>query len=279
LLLPLMRPISLLLLSLLAVVNASKLTLQSPRFTISSDAEQVRSEPISLPKKPSPLTLGASEVLKLSFQVVDEEGNGVQPHQTFLRFYDKKSNEEGIQPVRVGSNGKAKFELNMARPPTSLPPTTASDPLQVTLIIGSFVHSPLKVELFDLFLPASQPAPVHPDEASFHLLPPIHHTFRPDQKLPPRPISAIFAALVLSPWVVLLGMWGAIGPTVPHIASIHIFPFILTLGAFESLLFWYWLDLKIGQVLLYGGILGLATAMAGKQALSTKSAWRVGTRK
>ncbi len=67
-----------------------------------------------------------------------------------------------------------------------------------------------------------------------------------------------------------------IKPTVPQLLSVNIFPFIATLGAFEGLLFWYWVDLKLGQVLLYGGILSLFTAAAGKQALATKSELRVG---
>lgn len=51
-------------------------------------------------------------MLKLTFQVVDKEGGkGVQPHQTFLRFYDEVMGEEGIQPVKVTPGGKAKFEL------------------------------------------------------------------------------------------------------------------------------------------------------------------------
>lgn len=68
---------------------------------------------ISLEGKASPaLTLGPADVLKLTFQVVEnDEGKGVQPHQTFLRFYDEVSGEEGIQPVRVTAGGKAKFEL------------------------------------------------------------------------------------------------------------------------------------------------------------------------
>jgi oligosaccharyltransferase complex subunit delta (ribophorin II) len=67
---------------------------------------------LSLTKKPEPLTLGATDTLKLTFQVTEsDEGKGVQPHQTFLRFYDKVSGEEGIQPVRVTPGGKAKFEL------------------------------------------------------------------------------------------------------------------------------------------------------------------------
>jgi oligosaccharyltransferase complex subunit delta (ribophorin II) len=48
----------------------------------------------------------------LTFQVVKkEDGKGIQPHQTFLRFYDAESGEEGIQPVPVKKGGKAKFEL------------------------------------------------------------------------------------------------------------------------------------------------------------------------
>lgn len=67
---------------------------------------------ISLDEKPAPLTLSSTDVLKLTFQVVDGKGGkGVQPHQTFLRFFDEVSGEEGIQPIRVTAGGKAKFDL------------------------------------------------------------------------------------------------------------------------------------------------------------------------
>lgn len=90
----------------------------------------------------------------------------------------------------------------MAKPPSSLPPTTSS-PLKVSLLLGSFEHDPARYELLDLVLPASQPAPQHADEATFSLLPEIAHTFRPDQKLPPKAISAAFSALVTAPWLAL----------------------------------------------------------------------------
>ena len=74
---------------------------------------------LSLTKKfATPVELAAKDTLKLTFQIVDEAGNGVQPHQTFLRFFDPKTQEEGIQPVRVTPGGKAKFEL--VRAPYSL---------------------------------------------------------------------------------------------------------------------------------------------------------------
>jgi len=56
--------------------------------------------------------VGKTDTLKLSFTVIDDENNneGVQPHQAFLRFWSD-SGEEGTQPVKVSSSGKAKFEL------------------------------------------------------------------------------------------------------------------------------------------------------------------------
>jgi oligosaccharyltransferase complex subunit delta (ribophorin II) len=90
----------------------------------------------------------------------------------------------------------------MAKPPSSLPPS-GSAPLHVSLILGSFAHSPATIDLFDLYIPSSAPAYVHPEEALYHPRPEIVHTFHPDPILPPRPISALFAALVLAPWAVL----------------------------------------------------------------------------
>jgi hypothetical protein len=67
---------------------------------------------ISLENKPSTLVaLSQTDILKITFQVINDRDEGVQPHQTFLRFYDEKSGEEGIQPIRVTPGGKAKFEL------------------------------------------------------------------------------------------------------------------------------------------------------------------------
>ncbi len=94
---------------------------------------------------------------------------------------------------------------NMAKPPLSFP-ATSDAPLKVSLILGAVGYTPLNVNLFDLFVPASQAIVPHPDEASFHPLPPIEHTFRPDPKQPPKLISALAAGLVLAPWTVLLGL-------------------------------------------------------------------------
>lgn len=110
----------------------------------------------------------------------------------------------------------------MAKPPSSLPPTTSTS-LKVSLILGSFVHDPAQIELFDLYLPPSHAPAQHPDEASFHALPTIEHTFRPEQKLPPRIISAVFAALVVSPWIVLLSLVSDLVALTQLLISLYIF--------------------------------------------------------
>ncbi|GBE84013.1 Uncharacterized protein SCP_0510720 [Sparassis crispa] len=271
-----MGTLALALLALLATAQAhtSALSLQSPRVTLfGPDATQLHTQPLLAQGVVPELTLGPVDALKLTFQVVDDEGKGVQPHQTFLRFVDEASGEEGIQPVRVTAGGKAKFELNMARPPASLPPTAAA-PLNVTLLLGSFTHTPAKYDLFSLTVPPSLPLHVHPDEASFHPRPPIAHTFREPQKRPPPLVSALFTYFTVAPWLLLTTLWTQISPRLPHLLSPYTLPFMGCLGAFEVLLFWYWVDLRLGQVLLYSAGLGAVTVLAGQQALSRSAAWR-----
>ena len=69
---------------------------------------------------------------------------------------------------------------------------------------------------------------------------------------------------------------GNVGPQVPHLFSPSIIPFVATLGAFEGLLVWYWVDLRLGQVLLYGAILSVPAAITGKRALAAVSERRLG---
>ena len=189
----------------------------------------------------------------------------------------------------------------MARPPASLPPTplvqNETNPLSVSLLLGSYAHSPYSLELFDLYLPPSQSAPEHPDEKTFHPQPEIVHTFRPDQKVPSKFVSGLAAlSVAVAPWLLLIGLvseiwldcscfvelklrlpfqWSQVPISLPYVASPSILPFTLSLTAFEALLFWYWVDLKLGQVLAYGAVLSFTTAVAGKKALEKRGVWRV----
>ncbi|KAI9509040.1 oligosaccharyl transferase delta subunit [Russula earlei] len=264
-----LQPLFLSLVCFIAAAHAGQLAVQSPRLIVTGpDGGQLRSETLPLTKRPDPVTLGPSDTLKLAFQVTEQAtDNGVQPHQTFLRFFDPTTGEEGIQPVKTSPSGKAKFELNMAKPPSSLPPSGAA-PLHVTLLLGSFVHSPATIDLFDLHVPPSAPPPVHSEEAFYHPRPELSHTFRSEPNPPPRLISAFFALLVLGPWAVLFVLWGAIRPGVPHLFSPSVLSFLLSLGVIEGLLFWYWIELRLGQILLYGAGAATLALLTGKQALA-----------
>ncbi|KAG8992073.1 hypothetical protein FRB94_013383 [Tulasnella sp. JGI-2019a] len=264
-------PISLLSLTALLVSSChAKLSFKGGKASISgADATVTHSVNLD-PSKTAQLNLASDETFKMVFTVFDDEkGADVMPHQAFLRFWDEKTEEEGIVPVKVARDGKARFSMNVRKPPTGLPPTTENNPLKVSLILGSFTYEGAVLPVFDITLPPSGSVPPHPDEALYHPQPEIFHTFRPDQKLPPKPISFLFAGLTLAPWLLLFGFLSklpiSLAPTTKTI------PFIACLAAFEGLLFWYWVDLYLGQVLTYGAVLGLLTAVAGKHALSSSA--------
>lgn len=67
----------------------------------------------------------------------------------------------------------------------------------------------------------------------------------------------------------IITQWGSISIRLPRLFSFSVLPFTATLGAFEGLLFWYWVDLKLGQVLLYGSLLAIVTVLTGKTALAS----------
>jgi len=260
-------PIQLLsLATLLASLCNAKLSFKAGQASLSGSDATVMEKLTLEPSKSQQIKMAANEALKLTFTVYDDQKEAaVQPHQTFLRFLDEQTLEEGVVPVKVSRDGKARFSMNLRKPPTGLPPTTGQ-PLKVSLILGSFQYEGAVIPLLDLTLPPSGVVPPHPDEVSYHPQPEIHHTFRPEQKVPYKLISFVFAGLTLAPWVLLLGLLSRLPISVKPTG--RTLPFIGLLAAFEGLLFWYWVDLRLGQVLTYGAILGLLTAAAGKRALS-----------
>ncbi|KAJ7071212.1 oligosaccharyl transferase delta subunit [Mycena amicta] len=269
-----------------ATARAAVLSLYAPRVTtFDSTGVGIRTEKYQLATRLKiPLILGPTDSLKLTFMVVKEDTtDGVQP--------------EGIQPLRVTPAGKSKFELNMAKPPASIPPTT-TDPLEVTIIIGHPDHSPLSLHLFDLILTRVGVRRAAPRRTL--VPPPSHypsHFQRPAQDPACVPFLPSLQLLLPLPgwfflrWYVALHVvlhvvlsvadetqWSQVFPGVPHLFSPRILPFIATLGAFEVLLVYYWIDLRLGQVLLYGGALGVVTLFTGNTALSAIGARRVGSK-
>jgi len=267
-----------LLLVLAGLVSAAELTLKAPKITVEyADKRDTLHERLSVQAPlTKPVELESEDVLTLTFQIVEKKtDDGTQPQQAFLRLYDSETQEEGIIPLRVTSLGKVKFQLDMNKPPSSLPPS-GSNSLKASLILGSFVHTPVKWDLFDLKLSPSLPAPTLPEEEIYHRRPIIEHTFRPDHKAPPRIISAFFSILVLSPWLGLVIAISQLPQRLPNLLSPSVLPFIITLAGFEGLFFKYWVNLKIGEVLLYSAGFAILTLTTGKRALTALSNQRLG---
>ncbi|TFY81740.1 hypothetical protein EWM64_g2281 [Hericium alpestre] len=102
----------------------------------------------------------------------------------------------------------------------------------------------------------------------FHPLPEIQHTFQPPQKVPMKWVSMTFLWVVLSPWLALLYLWGTVSPRLPHLFSASTLPFTLSVVLLELLIMWYWVELTLGDILLYGSGAAVLAALMGKQALA-----------
>ncbi|KAG8688137.1 hypothetical protein FRC08_011600 [Ceratobasidium sp. 394] len=255
-------------------LQAAALSLKNPKFAVTSaKASIIRAESIEVGEPLTTVVVGKTESLRVSFIVLGDDGSPARPHQAFLRMVDEQSGEEGIQPVKVSKDGKGKVEINLSRPPISLPPTTSS-PLSISLILGSFTHSPQTVPLFNLKLPASAPVTPHPLEKHYAPQPLIAHKFNPEPSQPPKLISAVFTVAALAPWLILVGLLSQISTPLDMSSTTlsYVGPFLLALFAFEGLLLTYWVKLRLGQVLSYGAILAVVAAGAGKRALVWRSA-------
>lgn len=112
-------------------------------------------------------------------------------------------------------SGKKELPIfpNLSRPqPTFFPQDTSSPPQTLTpgphllkLYTASRTIVPTTYDLGPAHLDfplANPPTPSYPD--TFAPLPEITHTFRPDQRMPPKILSMVFSGLVLVPWVLFV---------------------------------------------------------------------------
>ncbi|KZO94202.1 hypothetical protein CALVIDRAFT_539248 [Calocera viscosa TUFC12733] len=190
----------------LAALAKAELQVKGLKFSVQTPSSDIITADVLSPNAPEPptLVLSNADTFKLSFTVEDDKGNGVLPAQSMLRVWDEASGEDGLLPFKVSASGKGRFELNMRRPPPQLPPTPTNTPLNVSLLLALPPHAPLNLHLLYLQLPLSEPAPIHPEEHLYHPQPELFHTFRADERVPPRIVSLLGAGAVGAPWLVLL---------------------------------------------------------------------------
>ncbi|KAI9291126.1 hypothetical protein K502DRAFT_368693 [Neoconidiobolus thromboides FSU 785] len=112
----------------------------------------------------------------------------------------------------------------------------------------------------------------------FEPKPIIEHQFRQPDKIANSTLSYLFSILVLSPWLILLGLWSKLNINIKEFpfneptALIYSSSFIVCLSGYLILAYLYWIRLTIFDTLFCFFPLTLATIVFGKFTLSRAQA-------
>ncbi|KAL7415840.1 Dolichyl-diphosphooligosaccharide--protein glycosyltransferase subunit Swp1 [Mrakia frigida] len=274
--LPLLVSSSLLAATATLAASPSSLLLKTPVITVtSSEGSTLASHQLEPPASlSSPITLPPLSTFKLAFQLVDEEtGDGVVPHQAHLSFVDVETGKDAVIPLNVRANGRARFEIDTASPPSVLLPTSGS--FALTLNIGSLsAPKPISYPLLTLTLPSallhpipSTQGPTDHISGSFAKQPTIEHTFRADEKGVNPVVSLVATAGALgASWVVLVSLISNLN--LQYTSKAVSIPFLATLVALESTIGVYWIGyIKLFKFLAIFSFIGVASFFTGRQAL------------
>ncbi|WVQ71234.1 hypothetical protein IAR50_000759 [Cryptococcus sp. DSM 104548] len=234
-------------------IKAAKVSVTSPDGL--GDATYTLKEPAPIS---TPIELSESSIFKLSFTVVDTvSGESVYPQQASLLFENPKGDDVTL-PVTVKSNGKAQLTINAAKPHPALLPTHGK--FHLTLLLSALdEYAPLAYPLGELSLPSSvlQPIPrkrhdlpARAGEPAFQPEQELFHTFSEPPKTVGWLKSGSGVAITLAPWGLLVALVGKLSPSLnfqaPAFSSVV---FLVVLAAIETLIFVYWVGLKLYQLL------------------------------
>ncbi|ADV21204.1 oligosaccharyltransferase complex subunit delta (ribophorin II) [Cryptococcus gattii E566] len=222
-----------------------------------NDATYTLKEPTPLP---SPIVLSETSSFKLAFSVIDTiSGESVYPQQAHLLLEGLQDDDDDVTlPITVKSNGKAQITINPAKPHPALLPTRGK--FRLTLLLSSLnEYTPLAYPLGEICIPESilQPRPrkrhdlpPRAGEPAFQPEQELFHTFKEDPKTVGWAKSGAGVVVTLAPWGVLLALFGKLSPSLnfqtPPVSS---YVFLLVLAAIETLIFVYWVGLKLYQLL------------------------------
>ncbi|RUP52432.1 Dolichyl-diphosphooligosaccharide--protein glycosyltransferase subunit Swp1 [Jimgerdemannia flammicorona] len=266
-----------------AVLAKSSFAISDVKFAVvGSDGVRRGGESLEFPGKlASKYSVQGSDTVRLTFQVKDAETDkSVQPHQAFLILTNDETGVQSVQILQVRDSGKARAELS---------PKTADEnlvgPYTLEVVLGTFsLPDPLKYALGSINIESTFDLSKSAESATTAAViygprPEIRHIFRQPDKVPAAWLSNAFVLVVLSPWLVLLGAWLALGITPailgPFVSSISILAFFSTLVATEFLFYKYWTSLNIFETLTYFAGLSVFTFVTGQRALSEVQARRL----
>ncbi|XP_058859814.1 dolichyl-diphosphooligosaccharide--protein glycosyltransferase subunit 2-like isoform X1 [Acipenser ruthenus] len=229
-------------------------------------------------KAKSPLIADSHQNLALSFQLVDENtGVELTPHQTFVRLYNQKTDQEVVFVAEPDSKNVYRFELDTAERKSEF--NSMSGTYALHLIIGdATLENPILWNMADIVLkfPDEDAPSVVQSKNLYVAKPEIQHLFREPEKKPATVVSNAFTALVLAPFLLLIILWYKLGA---NISNFSITPsallFHLGHAAMLGLMYVYWTHLNMFQTLKYLAIVGSLTFLAGNRMLAQKAVKRI----
>merc|ERR1712179_546976 len=147
------------------------------------------------------------------------------------------------------------------------------------LIVGdAVIENPFSWYFADITLTFPEGvAPKKDKENRYSKRPEIKHLFREAEKRPPTAVSTAFTFLVLSPILILIGLWMKIGVNISNFPmSLSAIGFHVCLAAVFGLYYVYWVQLNMFDTVRYLGILAIPTFIFGNRLLSGIAAKRKG---
>ncbi|XP_062897323.1 dolichyl-diphosphooligosaccharide--protein glycosyltransferase subunit 2 isoform X1 [Mobula hypostoma] len=224
------------------------------------------------------ITADSHQNFALSFQLVDvNTGDELTPHQTFVRLYNQKTEQEVVFVAEPDSKNVYKFDLDVTERKSEF--NSVSGTYSLFLIIGdATLENPILWHLADIvikFPDEEAPTPVQ-SRNLFAPKPEIQHLFREPEKKPPIAVSNTFTALVLAPLLLLIILWIKLGVNISNFTfSPSTIIFHLGHAGMLGLMYVYWTQLNMFQTLQYLAVLGSITFFAGNRMLAQKAVKRI----
>ncbi|GMK56707.1 hypothetical protein CspeluHIS016_0305470 [Cutaneotrichosporon spelunceum] len=249
----------------------AKLDIKGARAVATDNKGTDKSYAIEDGKWAEPVVVSPAGTFKLTFTVTDGD-SGVVPQQAYIVFRDTRDDESAPVTLQLGvkPTGKTTYYIDTAKIPQALAHT--SGVLEASLVLSNGAEG-YKTTLGGFSLPESSLSEKPADRTlgngiHFTPQPEITHTFREDEKEIPAIKSILGAFAVITPWMTLVALIGAVWPNLQlKKPPTMMYAWFVCLVALEALILRYWIGLRLYQLLPPFIVLGAITAYVGTIAL------------
>jgi len=211
----------------------------------------------------------------MTFNLKDmNSGQLVTAHQTFIRLVHDTTGQEIFFVAEADSDDHYKFTLDVgATGKDSF--NNLSGKYRMALIVGDkAMQLPISWILGDVSLTFSgQPKKTKRQERITEPKPAIDHMFRIPEKRPPKVVSSAFTILVVSPLLIMFGMWAKIGANISNLQlTLPTLLFHVGLACIFTLYYMFWVSFDMFYTMKLLVLIGGMTFLGGNKMLADMAA-------